>query len=347
MAQQKPNNTKQKPVFLVKPASRLGGLDYLHVALVALVVVLIGLSFSLAYFKPATVVSRCAYGTVNGTCYSPKYNSTQAIAAAENMLANYQYINSSLSLLPYYSEPNRSVATYAPDSNTWLVTVPYLDPLDHNATFYVSFSFYGDNLTLQRPYIQTVTPTVSGNNSVVSFGTVQIGGRVMCNTTTPFPVYLMTDPYAPGAFASIARAVNLSHTYSKQIDMSYQFIFTNYSSRFYQGYGTYQTQTLGKYLYCSSEQGMIGGYAANLSKIFTGRPLGNETLYQTAVGSGLNPDALNGCLANSTTALIYQAQLAKLYDVVSTPQFIVDCRYTSLPETATYAINYTLKQING
>ncbi len=337
----------KEPVFLVKPATRWGGLDYLHIALIALVVVLIALAFSLALFKQGIVIKGCSYGLVNGTCYVPAYNSSQALAAAEKVLANYAYINSSLSLLPYYSEPNRANVSYVQNQSSWLVTVPYIDPLDNNATFYISISLSGNSLSLQRAYLQTVTPSIMGNNSVVSLGTVQIGSKVLCQTTTPIPVYMITDPYAPGAFAGIAKAVNLPSIYPNKLNVSYQFIFTNYSSSFYQGYGTYQTQLLGKYLYCSSAQQMIGGYVANLSKIFTGKPLDNETLYQTAVGSGINPGMLNGCLANSTTALVHQEQLAQFYSVVSTPQFIVDCRYSSLPQTVTYAINYTLNQLSG
>ncbi len=336
----------KEPVFLVKPATRLGGLDYLHVALIALVVVLIALAFSLSLFKQGTVIKGCPFGLVNGTCYTPAYNSSQTLTAAEKVLANYAYVNSSLSLLPYYSEPNRANVSYIRDSNSWLVTVPYMDPLDNNATFYVSISLSGSSLALQRTYLQTVSPSITGNNTVVSLGTVQIGGKVFCQTAAPVPVYLITDPYAPGAFSGIAKAINLSSTYPNKLNVSYDFIFTNYSSNFYQGYSTYQTQLLGKYLYCSSVQHMVGGYVANLSKIFTGQPPNNETLYQTAIGSGLNPGALNGCLVNSTTALVHQEQLAKFYSVVSTPQFIVDCRYSSLPQTVTHAINYTLNQMN-
>ena len=343
--EQKPRKTKQEPVFLVRPALKRGGLDYLHISLIALVIVLIALAFSIAYFKPATLLKNCQYGLVNGTCSTPQYNSSQALDAAEHILASYVYINTSLSLLPYYSEPNKANVSFLPSRNLWLVDVPYVDPLANNEVYHVSLLLYGSNLSLARPLIQTVGPTQQTNDSTVAFGTVQIYGKTFCATRTPMPVYLIEDPYAPGAFAAIAKAVNLTITYQKSINLTYDFVYTNYSSSWYAGYGTYQTQLIGRYLFCSSMQRDIAGYASNVSKIFVGRPIDNQTLYQTAVGSGVNLVMLNACLANSTTTLSYQAQLARFYNIQFTPQFIVNCRYSSIPQTVESAVNYTLNQI--
>ncbi len=344
---EKKSKEQQKgPVFLVKPAFRMGGLDYLHVSLIALVIVLIALAFSLAYFKQGVFIKNCQYGIVNGTCTAPMYNSSQVLDAAEKILASYSYVNSSLELLPYYSEPNKANVSYAPDQDLWFVNIPYEDPLLNNSVFYISMTLSGKNLSLVHPYLQTVAPVIKTNNSVVSLGTVQIAGKVACRTTTPVPVYYITDPYAPGAFAGIAAAVNLTAAYGNKINMTYDFIFTNYSSRWYAGFGTQHTQLIGEYLYCSSAQGRIGSYATNVSKVFNGQPLDNVTLYQTAEGTGLNLTELNTCLSNSVTTLTYQSQLAGFYNIVSTPQLVVNCQYSSIPQTASDAVNYALSQIN-
>ncbi len=345
MTEQK-SSRKREPVFIVKPALKHGGLDYLHISLIALVVILVALAFTLAYFKPATLLQGCQYGLVNGTCAAPQYNSTQALGAAERILASYVYINTSLSLLPYYSQTNKANVSFVPSSNMWMVDIPYVDPLANNSVFHITLLLSGKNLTLVRPLIETISPPRRTNNSVVSFGTVQIYGKTFCQTKAPFPVYLVVDPYAPGVFAGLAKAYNLTQAYQKELNLSYYFVFTNYSSKWYAGYGIQQTQLLGEYLYCSAQQNDVFGYADNVSKIYDGRPISNQTLYQTAVGSGLNPGVLKSCIANSTTVLSYQAQLAKFYNIQFTPQFIVDCKYSSIPQTVESAINYTQSQLN-
>ena len=337
----------KEPVFIIRPATKRGGLDYLHISLIALVVVLVALAFSLAYFKQGVVLKNCQYGIVNGTCSQPQHNSTEALAAAERILASYAYVNSSLSLLPYYSDVGRANVSYIQQQNEWFVNVPYTDPLLNNQTFYISMLLNGSTLSLVQPFLQTVAPAQRTNNSVVSLGVVSIANKVFCTSNAPIPVYLIADPYAPGAFQSIATAINLSRQYAGRVNLTYKMVFTNYSISQYRGYGSATTQDLGRYLLCSSTQPNFGGYVANVSKVFNGRPIDNITLYQTAIGSGLNMNALNGCLANSTSVLEFQATLAQFYNVVTTPQFIVDCRYSALPQTASRAISYTINQISS
>jgi len=79
---QKASKNKE-PVFIVKPALKRGGLDYLHISLIALVIVLIALAFSLAFFKQGTVVKNCYYGVVNGTCATQQYNSSQVLSGKD------------------------------------------------------------------------------------------------------------------------------------------------------------------------------------------------------------------------------------------------------------------------
>jgi hypothetical protein len=337
---------KQEPVFIIKPALKHGGLDYLHISLIALVIILIALAFSLSYFKQGTIIKNCAYGIVNGTCSQPQYNSSQALGAAEKILAGYAYINTPISVLPYYSEPNKANVSYIQSQNVWLVKIPYMNPLANSSTYYFSMLLSGSNLSLIQSFYQNTVAPEATNNSVAAFGAVQIYGKQFCQTSAPISVYLLTDPYAPGAFSAISQAANLSTKYGNRLNVSYKFIFTGYATNWYPGYGVNETQLLGKYLFCSAAQNGMQAYSANVSKIYAGRPLPNETLYNTAVGSGLNVQELNSCIANSTSTLDAQALLAKFYGVATTPQYVVDCRYSAIPETVTSAINYTLQQLN-
>jgi hypothetical protein len=138
-------------------------------------------------------------------------------------------------------------------------------------------------------------------------------------------------------------ALNASKKYNGSINMSYFFIFSGYSARFYDGYGIEKTQDMGSYLSCASRQpGRLGAFLSNLSIIYTGAPISNLTLNQVVVGSGMNFSKFGACLVNSTYSLDNQAKLAGFYNVTTVPEFITDCKYASIPQTLDYAINYTL-----
>jgi hypothetical protein len=329
------------PVFIVKPVSNKFGIDYLHITLILLVLVLIALAISLSNFKPTTIVKTCQYGVVNGTCSQPKYTSTNAIDAAEHVLADYAVINSTLSLLPYYSLVNDSKAEYLVNSSMWLVIVPYINPFTKEV-LNVSMLLYGSNLSLATPYMQMIRPLVNSSNYVVAPGTVAMTGKAACTYNTSMPVFLITDPYAPGALASISKAINTSKLMDPKINMSYKFIFSDYSIALYKSYGVAETQDLGDYLACTSQQSKFKDFISNLTNIYSGNPISNYTLYQLAIGSGLNASMLNTCMENVSTALDYQAKLAQYYNITSTPIFVVDCKYLSIPETLNKSIAYAL-----
>lgn len=331
------NLKKGEPVFLVKPATRMGGIDYLHIALLALVVILIALAFSLAYFKQGIIIKNCQYGIVNDTCITLKYNSNDVVAAAQHIIAGYVYSNSSLSLVPYYTLTNKINASYIPTANEWLVVVPYTDPLLNNKTYQVSLLLSGSNLTLVHSYLQGVEPN-STNYTVVGFGTVD-NGKTSCINSTSTPVYLVTDPYAPGAISSIASVINASER-NAQLKPSYYFIFTGFSESHYAQYGINQTQSLGRYLACGAEQRNFGQFVKALGEQFNGLPIANSLLYGTAAEAGLNATALTSCISNSTQLLYNQAVLARYYNVKATPQLIVACKYETIPETFNYTLNY-------
>ncbi len=353
MARQKVNKQKEisgkEPVFIIRPAMKNYGLDYLHITLLALVIVLIVLAFALSMFKQGIVVKNCQYGVnATGACNETVHNSTQALASAERYLAAYSNINTSLSLIPYFALVNRSDVSYLPQSRKWLVVVPYVDPLAENTVFNISLLLYDSNLSLSNSFLQTLSPSVPTNNSVVALGVVNIHGEAACKTSTPIPVYVVTDPYAPGMLNALNAAINTSNSYGNSINTTYFFIFGGYSIQYYNSFGVAHTQQLGRYLSCASmQQGRFSQFISNLSIAYNGKPMENQTLYQIVQGSGLNISEFNGCMQNVTTALNLQADFANLYHIVSTPTIIVNCRYSTIPQTMRYAINYSIENLNG
>lgn len=342
---QKKSVTKKEPVFIIRPVRNNLGLDYLHISLVILVVALVALAFGISWSRPGP--QACQYGALNGTCSMPVHNSSQALLGAERVIASYASLNSSLSLLPYFALVNQSSVSYVPGDSQWYVSVPYIDPISKSRIFRVSFNLYDSNLSLATPYTQMISPVSYTNNSVAGLGSVSLSGRSLCQTSAPIPVYLITDPYSPGALGAISIAANASRAYSGQVNTSYYFVFGQPSTRFYKGSGIAQTQALGQYLSCASRQPGFAGYAANVSQVFTGTPISNSTLYDIAIASRLNTTQLNTCLANVSVALDHQAQLANLYDLQYSPGFVVNCKYGTIPETLNYSIAYALGSLKS
>ncbi|MGC8652361.1 MAG: DsbA family protein [Candidatus Micrarchaeia archaeon] len=335
---------ESEPVFIVKPALKHYGLDYLHIALIVLVVVLVALAFSLATFKQAVLIKNCPYGIVNGTCASLQYTNAQVLQAAGRILASYSTVNTSLSLLPYYSMINDSTVNYMPNESEWLVVVPFKDPYISNTIFNFSM-LLNANLSLEQAYLQAIKPVLYTNNSVVAPGVISIYGKTLCTTTKPIPLYLVVDPYAPGAMEAIRLAAQVSSIYNNSLNVSYDFVFGASAQQFYSQYGAQETQDMARYLFCAYRQRKMGAYAANLSSVFSGYPLSNSTLSSIASASKLNATQLDQCLGSSYTALAHQAQLANFYNVVSTPTFIANCKYTAIPQTLNNTITYALGEV--
>ncbi|MEM0149466.1 MAG: hypothetical protein QXW10_01050 [Candidatus Micrarchaeaceae archaeon] len=342
-------SAKSGPVFIVKSASRMGGLDYLHITLIALVILLVIVAFALSIFKQGVVLENCPYGIVNDTCaHAPSSNSiaeANVIKAVGSIIAGYQNSSSSLSILPYYSLINESKVYYIQANGTWLVTVPYLDPFENGTEYNISMVLY-KNLTLDNIFLSTARPVISSNYSTVAFGTVDLTNKYMCNYSTPIPVYLITDPYAPGAISAIDRAINISAQYAGKVDMNYYFVFSDYSINMYKQYGVSATQRLGDYLVCASHQPEFKQFMGDLSSIDTSIPQSSSVLYSIVQASGMNTTSFDGCLANVSEPLDAQAQFAALYKLNVLPSFIVNCKYQTLPQTLDSAINYTLSKVN-
>ena len=333
-----------EPVFVVKRATKFGGLDYIHISLIILVVILIGLAFALSTYKDNVIIKNCEYGIANATCLQPTYNQSDAIGSAERILASYSSSTGSIAIVPYYSLVNESKASYIPSSNSWLVEFPYVDPLDNNTMFNASMLLNGSTLQLEGSFLGIPRPKSLTQNKVVAEGAIAIDGKTACNTTEPIPVYSITDPYATGSLGSLADGINASSKFGNKINVSYYFIYTDPSIALYGKYGIGKTQALGEYLFCASKQpGKFGNFTSIVRGEFSGTPLLNITLNDTAIEAGMNMSEFGSCLSNSPIALDYQSRLAAYYNVTQTPTYIVNCRYQTLPETLGNAINYSLE----
>ncbi len=287
----KESKKKEEPVMLVRPAIRSLGLDYLHVSLLILVVILIGLAVALSAFHAGASLLNCPYGITNSsTCITPHHTSMQALEAAESAIASYAPTNSSLSLLPYYSEPNLATVSYLSNQSEWLVVVPYLYPANTSQTLYFSMLFYDSNLTLVRPFLQIPASPYPSQNQVVALGAVSLYGKSQCtyNSTATMPIYAFIDPYAPGALAGMKDGINATDKFGSAINLTYKFIFTPYATQLYAGYGINATQQNAEDLFCASQQQRFPAYLANYTILFNGAPLGYTSLEQVAQGSGLN-----------------------------------------------------------
>ncbi|MGC8649002.1 MAG: DsbA family protein [Candidatus Micrarchaeia archaeon] len=342
------NKEHKEPLLLVKPVKWLG-LDTLHILLIVLVLILIGLSFSLSEFKPGPVVLNCPYGiNSNYTCINLNSSSSNALLSAERVLASYSLINSSLSLLPYYSLVNEAKISYMPNLNEWYVSIPYLNPFIKNQIFNASIILDASNYSLESFNIQTFKPLYSSQNRVVSLGTISLYGKTECTQKTPIPIYLFVDPYAPGALQSMYDAYNTTLEYGNKVNMSYKFIFTGYALKYYKSAGITETQTVGESLFCASQQqNKFEAFLKNYSILFNDYPLSNTTLTQIAMGSGLNMSNYNLCMQNSTEVLRNQALLSSFYGVETTPTFIVDCKYMTIPQTLNDTLDYVFNSINS
>lgn len=346
--QSKRNQNKRQasePVFLVKPAMKHGGLDYLHISLIALVVILVVVAFALSSFRPgapSTATTTVPPSNSVGTTTT----SQQALSAAERVAASYVNFNTSLSLIPFYSLINQSRAAYAQSQNEWIVTIPYADPLVNNQVFNFTVILNGTTLKPTMALIPTIKPTQLSNNTISAFGSITLANKVLCTTTKPVPVYLIADPYAPGAQHAIWVALNASNAYKGSINMSYYYVFSNYAVKYYQGYGINQTQDMGRYFSCASMQpNHLKAFLSNYSIAATGAPLADTTLYQVAEGSGENMTNFASCLVNASQTLNRESLLANLYSTGVNPEFVVNCKYVALPQTLGYAINYSLSTL--
>ncbi|MDE1851791.1 MAG: hypothetical protein KGH69_03840 [Candidatus Micrarchaeota archaeon] len=331
----------KEPSIIVKPLSRFGGLDSIHMALVILVIVLVLLLLAIAYNRPVLVQNispngSCAYGAYNGTCISPNYNASQVKGIAERLLASYASMNSTLALIPYITNVSAIQAEYMPSARQWYVSVRASNPIT-NQSFNISAIIDDANGSVVMPFQETVNPTPLSQNQVVSAGVVKLYGKVPClQANGTVPVYWFMDPYAPGALGSLANYTQLEHDYGSKVNMSLEILYSQYSQGIGGAHGQDNAAQLGKYLFCASSQQNFANFSGSLAA-FNGY-ISPATLASIANISKLDTVRLNSCLASSQNPINSQALLAKYYNITSTPIAVADCQYMALPQTARNAI---------
>lgn len=337
------NETK----IVVRPIGALGGLDNIHAALIALVVILIALLLVVANSSPGAIVvangtsnQSCVYGSVNGSCIIPLHNLSQIKQQVGQILASYAYVNGSLSILPYFSSMQNFSAGYLPQSRQWLATVPVTNPAN-NQNFYSSFLLYDSNLTLVRPYLQTSSTSQIVSDYVVSEGVVRLSGKVACLQQSPLQMYWFIDPYALGSVGSLNNLTALEAKYGSNLNATVKIVYGSQSLAIAQQQNNVNsTQALGKYIYCASRQSNFTSFIANLQSLYSGAYLSPTYLNIIANQSHFNAASFSSCLGSATPTINAQALLAKYYNVTSTPSVVTDCIYQSIPQTARNALCY-------
>ncbi|MGC8567890.1 MAG: hypothetical protein ACP5RP_00745 [Candidatus Micrarchaeia archaeon] len=333
------------PVFLIKPASKMAGLDYLHISLIILVIILIAVSFALASFKRGIIIQNNTQACANSISYQNQNitNSNAALRSVERLIGSYKNTNTSFDLLPFYTLVNESNVSYSPFTHLWTVVIPYIDPLYYYKKFYVvsvvNSSFYPKYIALSMPM-----PNLTSSSYVAAPGILAIN-TTPCSSTLPIPVDMISDPYGPYTINAIYQAINISKEYGNKINMNYFFIFSKYSDEMYSQYGINETQLMGKYLFCASKQSRFPAFMGNFTKVFSGTPLSNQMLYMIANASGLNMNNMNSCLSTSAKALADQEMLVSgIYKIIFTPSYVINCEYQTIPPFANRTINYSIQQ---
>ncbi|MDE1823386.1 MAG: hypothetical protein KGI00_00975 [Candidatus Micrarchaeota archaeon] len=344
MASKKDKIDIDEPSIIVKPLSKFGGLDNIHVALLGLVVILILLLLVVSYNKQVLVKnvssnSTCVYGAVNGTCVTPHYNSSQIKGITERLLASYANLNTSLSLIPYITNVSAIEAQYMPSAKEWYVSVRANNPLQ-NRSFNLSAVISDTDGSVVMTFIETINPTPLSSNYVASAGIVRLYGKVPClQGNGAVPVYWFIDPYAPGALQSLQNYTQLQRSFGSKVNMSLEILYSQYSQNIGKADGQDNTQQLGKYLFCASAQRNFANFSGSLSS-FQGY-ISPGTLSSMANISKLDIAQLNSCLASSQSTINAQAILAQYYNITTTPVAVADCQYMAIPQTARSAICYS------
>ncbi len=333
---------KAAPAFIVKPATRGGGLDYLHITLILLVLILIGIALALSRFTSVKLVN-CEYGIVNGTCASQSYNTSAALMSAKRIIAGYAASNTSLSLIPYYTIPSEYNAIYIQSSKTWFVYTPYIDPYTNQTVSMLLV--LNRNLSLNESLSQTIPPPYTSNDYAVANGTVKLAGHVASATSKPIPVNLVIDPYSKGSVPAIKALINASKRYGNAITPEYDFIFTATAQSKYPSFGKVETQALAAYIFCASNQTGFQNFMNYTAVAFTGNPVPISSLNTIINQSDINYTYMRECVLNSAKPLYYQSLFAQFYNITETPEFIVNGEYETISTRLNASIEYALSGV--
>lgn len=334
-------NKEKKGYYIVKPINRFG-LDYLHLLLIVLVLVLIAVILVESRYKPAVIIEKQNV-TYNQSNISVNISYNSSIRIAERYLASLtRFSGSSLFFLPFLIDSNAIRSYYIKDAKEWLVIVPYKDPFYNNNTYNATILINATDGSVIDGFTTPVESNISENYAVGN-GLIELYNKVSCSNSSSVPVYLITDPYAPGAFNAIEQLINISYKYNI-LKPSYYFIFSRYSASFYKQYGVEETQQLGFYLACAARQQNFSRFVSNIKQVYSGVPLSNSSLSSIAKASGLNITQLDSCLEyNATSLLNGQLLLSQFYNVTFTPVDILECKYETIPLTLNQSIRYIVK----
>ncbi len=331
-----------EPSILVRPVSRLGGLDNIHLALMVLVVILVLLLIEMSFSTKITVVNSTCQNCSTGTAqHSASHTSAQALLQAEHILASYSNYNNSLSLLPYISNVSGAKVSYLQDSGEWYVSIPYTGPINGKSyTFGVLIS--DSNFSKFSPLAQTISPASISQNYVVSQGVVKLHGETTCTAQNgAVPVYWFIDPYAPGAVSSLLNATRLQSTFGANVNLSVKLLTSQYSLQVADTYGLNNTLLLGKYLICGSTQSNFTAFVNAVNATYQDRYMPAYLLRELAAQSGINSTSFNSCLASSQGIINGQYVQAKYYNITSSSAVLTSCQYLSVPQTAKNAVCYS------
>ena len=339
----------KEPSVVIKPIGRFGGLDSIHVAMGVLILILIALLVVVASTKPAILLTNstsslnCAYGAKSGACVQSIHTQAEVKIAAERFIASYSNVNTSLSLLPYITNVSSMAFSYSQQTGKWYVVVPGKNPAT-NTTFDFTMIINDSSLAV-TPLIQTITPSILSNETVVSQGVIKEAGKPECTVTNPLQVYWFMDPYSTGSVASLLQMVSLQKQYPLKISEQLEILFTQSSQNIAATNGVNNTLALGSYLFCASQQPNFPDFASSINKTYTGSYISPTQLAAIAGSSGLNSSELTSCLSSAQTLINRQALLAKYYNISASPSIITDCQYLSIPQTEGDAILYANSSI--
>ncbi|MDE1834247.1 MAG: hypothetical protein KGH64_02830, partial [Candidatus Micrarchaeota archaeon] len=284
----------------------------------------------------------CTYGSVNGTCITPKLTIPQAKTAAERILAAYGTLNSTLSLLPYFSKVNNINASYLPVTKQWYVSIPYKTPYTSN-TYLFGVLISDANPSSFATFVQELPPGNLTNNYVVAPGVIKLYSQTQCSTTSPLQVYWFIDPYAPGSIPSLVNESNLQSSLGSKANFSVKILYTSYSQKITNTYGLNNTVALGDYIECGSLQRNFTGFVKALNASYSGTYMPSYILSGIAGNSGFNMSSLNSCISAASSPVVRLAQhdQAQRFNVTSPSAVVTDCQYLSIPQTAHQAICYS------
>ncbi len=326
-----------EPSILVKPVSRFGGLDNIHIALIILAIILILLIVTISYNTTIKVINTASNGSA---VHAAMHNASQVRLYVERVLAGYTDLNSSISVLPFISNISGMNISYVPSLKEWYVSLPYTSPLNRSKSYLYSFIIRDSNLSLAGTFSQSIVPVSVGQNYVVAPGVIKVAQKTSCSFGKPVQVYWFVDPYAPGGVQSLVTAENLQNKFGNKVNITVKSLFTQYSTKVSSAYGLNNTLSLEKYILCGESQENFSGFVHALNASYSGTYMPAYILTGISEQSGFNMSSMNSCMSSLQEVINSQVVVAKYYNITSSSSVITDCQYLSIPETAQQAICY-------